>query len=98
MLYKAKEFYYLSVIRDNADDTMQRQTEKHYPSTDNDQQLVNDFADFFTVKIERIRGELALGKSGLVHSPGLAKRACLSRLSELDLVTDGDVLKLSTEY
>ena len=94
MLYKAKEFYYSSVIRDNADDTMQRQTEKHYPSADNDQQLANDFADFFTVKIERIRGELTLRKSGLVHSPGLAKPACLSRLSELDLVTDDDVLKL----
>ena len=73
---------------------MQRQTEKHYPSADNDHQLANDFADFFTVKIERIRGELTLRKSGLVHSPGLAKPACLSRLSELDLVTDDDVLKL----
>ena len=47
MLYKAKEFYYSSVIQDNAHDTrllfrsidklLQRQTEKHYPSADNDQ-------------------------------------------------------------
>ena len=44
--------------------------------------------------IERIREELVLRKSGLVHSPGLAKPTCLSRLSEFDLVTDEDVLKL----
>ena len=104
MLYKAKEFYYSSVIQDNAHDTrllfrsidklLQRQTEKHYPSADNDQQLANAFADFFTAKTERIREELVLRKSGLVHSPGLAKSACLSRLSEFDLVTDNDVLKL----
>ena len=104
MLYKAKEFCYLSVIRDNAHDTrllfrsidklLQRQTERHYPSAHNDQQLANDFADFFTAKIERIREELALRKNGLVHSPGLAKPACLSRLSEFYLVTDDDVLKL----
>ena len=46
MLYKAKEFYCSSVIQDNAHDTrllfrsvdklLQRQTEKHYPSADND--------------------------------------------------------------
>ena len=104
MLYKAKEFYCSSVIQDNAHDTrllfrsidklLQRQTEKHYPSADNDQQLAIAFADFFTAKIERIREELVLRKSGLVHSPGLAKPTCLSRLSEFDLVTDEDVLKL----
>ena len=104
MLYKAKEFYYSLVIRDNAHDTrllfrsidklLQKQTEKHYPSADNDQQLANDFADFFPAKIERIREELSLRKSGLVHSPGVAKPACLSWLSEFDLVTDDDVLKL----
>ena len=104
MLYKAKELYHSSVIQDNAHDTrllfrsidklLQRQTEKHYPSADNDQQLANAFADFFTAKIERIREELVLRKSGLVHSPGLAKPTCLSRLSEFDLVTDEDVLKL----
>ncbi|CAH3186607.1 unnamed protein product [Porites lobata] len=49
---------------------------------------------FFTTKIERIREELVLRKSGLVHSPGLAKPTCLSRLSEFDLVTDEDVLKV----
>ena len=104
MLYKAKEFYYFSIIQDNAHDTrllfrsvdklLQRQTEKHYPFVDNDQQLAIAFADFFTTKIERIREELVLRKSGLVHSPGLAKPTCLSRLSEFDLVTDEDVLKL----
>ena len=104
MLYKAKEFYCSSVIQDNAHDTrllfrsidklLQRQTEKHYPFADNDQQLAIAFADFFTAKIERIREELVLRKSGLVHSPGLAKPTCLSRLSEFDLVTDEDVLKL----
>ena len=104
MQYKAKEFHYSSVICNNAHDTrlffrsidklLRRQTEKHYPSADNDQQLANDFADVFTAKIERIREDLALRKSGLVHSPGLAKPACLSQLSEFDLVTDDDVLKL----
>ena len=104
MLYKAKELYHSSVIQDNAHDTrllfrsidklLQRQTEKHYPSADNDKQLAIALADFFTAKIERIREELVLRKSGLVHSPGLAKPTCLSRLSEFDLVTDEDVLKL----
>ena len=104
MLCKAKEFYYSSVIQDNAHDTsplfrsidklLQRRTERHYPSADNDQQLANAFKDFFTAKIERIREELGLRKSGLVHYPGLAKPTCLSRLSEFDLVTDEDVLKL----
>ena len=105
MLYIAKEFYYSSVIQDNAHDTrllfraidkvLQRKTEKHhYPSADNDQQLANAFAHFFSTKIERIREELVLKKSGLVHSPGLAKPTCLSRLSEFDLDTDEDVLKL----
>ena len=100
MLYKAKEFYYSSVIQDNAHDTrllfrsIDNQTEKHYPSADNDQQLANAFADFFTAKIKRIREEPVLRKSGLVHSPGLVKSTCLSRLSEFDLVTDEDVLKL----
>ena len=104
MLYKAKEFYYSSIIQDNAHDTrllfrsidklLQRQTEKHYPSADNDQQLAIAFADFFTTKIERIREELVLIKSGLVHFPGLAKPTCLSRLSEFDLVTNEGVLKL----
>ena len=73
---------------------MQRQNDRHYPSADNDQQLAIAFADFFTAKIERIREELVLRKSGLVHSPDLAKPTCLSRLSEFDLVTDEDVLKL----
>ena len=105
MLCKAKEFYYTSVIQDNAHDTrllfrsinklMQRQTEKHYPSADNDQQLAIAFADFFTAKIESIREELVLRKSGLVHSPGLAKPTCLSRLNEFYLVTGEDVLKLN---
>ena len=104
MLYKAKEFYYSSVIQDNAHDTrllfrsidklLQRQTEKHYPSADNIQQLAIAFADFFTAKMERIREELVLRKSGLLHSPGLAKSTCLERLSEFDLVTGEDVLKL----
>ena len=104
MLYKAKEFYYSSVIQDNAHDTrllfrsidklLQRQTEKHYPSADNDKQLAIALEDFFTAKMERIREELVLRKSGLVHSPGLAKPTCLSRLNEFDLVTDEDVLKL----
>ena len=104
MLYKAKEFYYFSIIQDNAHDNrllfrsidklLQKQTEKPYPSADNDQQLAIAFADFFTTKIERIREELVLRKSGLVHSPGLAKPTCLSRLSAFDLVTDEDVLKL----
>ena len=44
-------------------------------------------------EIERIREEIVLRKSGLVHSPGLVKPTCLSRLSEFDLVTDEDVLK-----
>ena len=98
MLYKAKELYHSSVIQDNAHDTrllfpsidklLQRQTEKHYPSVDSAD------ADFFTAKIERIREELVLRKSGLVHSPGLAKPTCLERLSEFDLVTGEDVLKL----
>lgn len=80
MLYKAKESYYLSHIQDNAHNTrllfwsieklLQRQTEQHYPSPDNDQQFANAFADFFTSKIERIREELVLRKSGLVHAPG----------------------------
>ena len=105
MLYKSKEFYYSLVIQYNAHDTrllfrsiyklQKRQTEKwqkHYPSTDNDQQLAYAFADFFSAKIERIREELVL-KKRLVHSPGLSKPTCLSRLSEFDLATDEDVLK-----
>ena len=70
MLYKAKEFYHSSVIQDNAHDTrllfrsidrlLQRQTEKHYPSADNDKQLAIALADFFTAKLERIREELVL--------------------------------------
>ena len=72
MLYKAKESYYLSHIQDNAHNTrllfrsieklLQRQTEQHYPSPDNDQQFANAFAYFFTSKIERIREELVLWK------------------------------------
>ena len=56
MLYKTKEFYYSPVIQDNAHDTrllfrsidklLQRQTEKHYPSADNDQQLAIVLAEF----------------------------------------------------
>ena len=104
MLYKDNEFYCSSVNQDKAHDTrllfrstvklLKRQTEKHYPSADNDQQLANDFADFFTAEIERISEELVLRKSGLVHSPGPAKPTCLSRLSEFDLVTNEEVLKL----
>ena len=96
MLYKAKEFHYSSVIQDNAHDTrllfrsidklLQRQTEKHYLSADNDQQLAYAFADFLTAKMERICEDLVLRKSRLVHSPGLAKPTCLSLLSEFDLV------------
>lgn len=104
MFYKAKESYYSSLIQDNAHNTrllfrsidklLQRQTEQHCPSVDNVQQLANAFADFFTSKIERIRDELVLRKSGLVHAPGQARPTCLSRLCEFDLVTDDDVLKL----
>ena len=61
---------------------------------DNDQQLAIAFADFFTPKIGRIGEELVMRKSGLVHSPVLAKPTSLSRLSEFDSVTDEDVLKL----
>ena len=78
----------------SVDKLLQKQTEKHYPLSDNDKQLAIAFADFFTTKIERIREELVLRKSGLGHSPGLATPTYLSRLSEFDLVTDEDVLKL----
>lgn len=93
-----------SVIQDNVHDTrplfrsidklLHKETENHYPSADNDQQLANAFADSFTSKIETIREELFLRKSGLGDSPGLATLACRSRFSEFDLVTDEDVLKL----
>ena len=76
------------------DKLLQRQTEKHYPSADNDQQLANAFAEFFTAEIERISEGLVLRKSGFVDSPGLAEPACLSRLSEFDLISDEDVLQL----
>ena len=46
------------------------------------------------IKTERIREELVLRKSELVHSPGQAGPTCLSRLCEFDLATDDDVLKL----
>ena len=59
----------MTVLFRSIDKLLQRQTEKHYPSADNDQQLANDFADFFTTKIERIREEIALRKRGFVHSP-----------------------------
>lgn len=94
LLYKAKESYYSSLIQDNIHNTrllfrsidklLQRQTEQHYPSADNDQQLASAFADFFTSKIERIREELVLRKSGLVHAPGQAKPTGLSRLCDFD--------------
>lgn len=93
MPYKAKESYYLSHIQDNAHNTrllfrsieklLQRQTGQHYPSPDNDQQFANAFAYFFTSKIERIREELVLRKSGLVHAPGQPRPTCLSRLCHL---------------
>ena len=86
MVYKVKEFCYLSVIQDNAhnirlcfrsiDKLLQRQTEQHFPSGDNDQQLANAFADFFASKIERNREELVLRKSELVHSPDQAEPTC----------------------
>ena len=68
------------------DKLLQRQTEQHFSSADNDQQLAN--------ALERIREELAVKKSELVHFPGQAGPTCLSRLCEFDLVTDDDVLKL----
>ena len=104
MLCKAKDFYYSSVIQDITHDTrllfrsidklLHKQIENHFTSADNDQQLANAFADSFTSEIERIREELVRRKSGLADSPGLAKPACLSRLSKFDLATDEDVLKL----
>ena len=104
MLYKTKDFYYSSVIQDIAHDTRllfrsidklrHKQSENHYPSADNHQQLANAFADSFTSEIERIREELVLRKSGLADSPGLAEPACLSRFSKCDLATDEDALKL----
>ena len=74
MLYKVKEFirFNSSVIQDNADDTrlifrstdklLHRQTENHYPSADNDQQLAITLADSFASKIEGFVRSLFLGK------------------------------------
>ena len=92
MLYKAKEFYYSSVIQDNAHNTrllfraidkvLQRKTEKHhYPSADNDQHLANAFAHFFSTKIERIREELVL-KSESMGAPGRCATCYLTDFNE----------------
>ena len=65
MLYKAKENYYSTVIKDNAKDSkllfrtvdklLQKNNDKYYPQAKNDEELANSFADFFSTKIDNIR-------------------------------------------
>ena len=65
MLYKAKENYYSTIIKDNAKDSkllfrtvdklLQKNNDKYYPPAKNDEELANSFADFFSTKIDNIR-------------------------------------------
>ena len=65
MLYKAKENYYSTIIKDNAKDSkllfrtvdklLQKNNDKYYPPAKNDEELAHSFADFFSTKIDNIR-------------------------------------------
>lgn len=106
MLYRAKEQHYSAVIQENAHDTkllfrtidklLQKSTEKRYPFANNDQELANAFADFFSTKIENIRDELLSrrGELGAHPNTNVEPTACSSRFDAFDMVTDEDVLKL----
>ena len=65
MLYKAKENYHSTIIKDNAKDSkllfrtvdklLQKNNDKYYPPAKNDEELANSFVDFFLTKIDNIR-------------------------------------------
>ena len=79
MLYKAKENYYSTIIKDNAKDSklLFRTVDKLLPAKrttinitrqQNDEELANSFADFFSAKIDNIRNGF-INSSRIIYCP-----------------------------
>jgi len=102
MLYKAKENYYSTIIKDNAKDSkqlfrtvdklLQKKNDKFYPPAKNDKELANSFADFFSKKIDNIRNGFI--NSNVEHT--VLERACSSSFSVFQVITEKDVMNLVT--
>lgn len=103
MLYKAKENYYSTIIKDNAKDSkllfrtvdklLQKNNDKFYPPAKNDEELAHSFADFFSTKIDNIRNGFINSHLEQYVVPG---RTCSSSFSEFQAVTEKDVMDLVT--
>ena len=103
-MYKAKQTYYSLMIRNNAgnpkllfrtiDKLLQRNSERLYPSSSDDSNLANSFADFFASKIERIQQELLVNKIANGNALPVINTTCLSTFNAFESLSDDDVLKL----
>lgn len=97
MIHKAKADYFRDKLS-SADQSAAFKTvksllkpnaTKQLPTTSSDQQLANDFADFFSDKVEKIRTSLAAMQKDLeAQTPG---KPLSCELSEFRLVSAGDV-------
>ena len=103
MIYKSKQAYYTSLIKNNATNSkllfrtvnklLQKNSEQLYPKAADDKNLANSFADFFVTKIENIQLEIRRVQSDYDLSLQTEDKAA-SSFSSFRPVTDSDVLKL----
>jgi len=104
MLYKAKEQYYSSMIQENAHDSkllfrtvdklLQKNTERLYPTANNDEDLANSFADFFGTKVDKIRQDLICRKEQLGNVNDFEQKTTSSSMGIFSALTDDDILDL----
>lgn len=103
VISEAKSNYYSAIIAENksnqrvlfntVDRLLHRKTEKHYPTVTSKDQLVNNFAVFFSEKISKMRCALSVN-SDLVVNPLPDVSRCQTEFSEFRCMNSDDVSKI----
>ena len=107
LLRSSKEAYYSKFIEENSTDSrklfksvnmlLNRNLDACYPTTKSDTDLACAFADFFMQKIDRIRSEVAVGRSSIeltTISEAVQCFSCETKLQSFKSLTNNKVFKL----
>ena len=104
-LHTAKEHYYSTIIRDNANDQrvlfqtvaklLEKNSDRRYPSANSDSELANAFSDYFFTKIDGVRQEV-LGKKNMSSSSfgEIHEVICTWSFDSFSMLTEEDVVNL----
>ena len=107
LLRSTKEAYYSKFIEENSTDSrklfksvnmiLNRNLDACYPTAKSDTDLAGAFADFFMQKIDRIRSEIAVGRSTIESttiSEAVKCFSCETNLQSFKSLTNNEVFKL----